>query len=63
MHNSGTPPPHLSLSLSLQDYPSVGQIAEKLRQFDIIPIFAAEENAKPFYDVRGNDFFLQNYNI
>ena len=37
---------------SAQDYPSIGQIAEKLRDNDIIPIFAAEENAKPIYDVR-----------
>ena len=41
-----------SLPPSLQDYPSVGQIAEKLREFDIIPIFAAEQSVKPFYDVR-----------
>ena len=34
------------------DYPSIGQIAELLRQEDIIPIFAAEANARPIYDVR-----------
>lgn len=33
-----------------QDYPSVGQIAEALREFDIIPIFAAEMSALPIYE-------------
>ena len=33
------------------DYPSIGQIAELLRLNDIIPIFAAEANARPIYDV------------
>ena len=33
------------------DYPSIGQIAELLRREDIIPIFAAEANARPLYDV------------
>lgn len=33
------------------DYPSVGQIAQALRQEDIIPIFAAEQSVREFYDV------------
>lgn len=33
------------------DYPSVGQIAQALREQDIIPIFAAEANVRHFYDV------------
>lgn len=36
---------------NVYDYPSIGQIAQMLRQNDIIPIFAAEANAKPIYDV------------
>ncbi|XP_065897542.1 integrin beta-1-like [Dysidea avara] len=32
------------------DYPSVGQLNSLLRQFDIIPIFAAEATARPFYE-------------
>lgn len=31
------------------DYPSIGQIQQNLRRFDIIPIFAAVSNAQPFY--------------
>ena len=34
-----------------QDYPSVGQINEKLREFDIIPILAATDGANRFYEV------------
>ena len=37
----------------LLDYPSVGQIALALREQDIIPIFAAEQGARRFYDVSG----------
>lgn len=33
------------------DYPSVGQIAQALRDQDIIPIFAAEQSVRAFYDV------------
>lgn len=33
------------------DYPSVGQIAQALRENDIIPIFAAQEDVSDFYDV------------
>ena len=35
----------------LFDYPSVGQIAQALRENDIIPIFAAQEDVSDFYDV------------
>ena len=34
-----------------QDYPSVGQIAQALRENDIIPIFAAEADALAIYEV------------
>ena len=33
------------------DYPSIGQIAQALRENDIIPIFAAESRALPVYEV------------
>ena len=33
------------------DYPSVGQIAQALRTQDIIPIFAAQQGVREFYDV------------
>ena len=33
------------------DYPSVGQIAQALRERDIIPIFAAEQRVIEFYRV------------
>ena len=36
------------------DYPSIGQIAQALRENDIIPIFAAEARALPVYQVRLN---------
>ena len=36
---------------NVYDYPSIGQIAEALRRNNIFPIFAAEANAKPIYDV------------
>ena len=46
---------HASLSvLSLynwQDYPSIGQISEKLDEFDIIPIFAVVETIQEIYNV------------
>ena len=42
----------------LQDYPSVGQINFLLRRFDIIPIFAAEAAARPFYEVSNGFFFM-----
>ncbi len=35
-----------------QDYPSIGQISEALRDLDAIPIFAAEGNVRELYDVR-----------
>lgn len=35
----------------IQDYPSIGQINEKLREFDIIPILAATSGASQFYMV------------
>ena len=40
------------MDAELYDYPSVGQIAQALREQDIIPIFAAERDARDFYDVR-----------
>jgi len=36
------------------DYPSVGQIAQALRDQDIIPIFAATNDVQPIYEVRGS---------
>lgn len=36
------------------DYPSVGQIAQALRDNDIIPIFAAQASALPAYQVSFN---------
>lgn len=36
----------------LYDYPSVGQIAQALREQNIIPIFAAQEDVMDFYTVR-----------
>ena len=46
------------------DYPSVGQIAQALRDQDIIPIFAAERNALDFYEVPTYMimFITKNYN-
>lgn len=35
----------------LYDYPSVGQIAQALREQNIIPIFAAQEDVMDFYTV------------
>ena len=35
-----------------QDYPSIGQIVEKLDQFDIISIFAVTENFQELYQVQ-----------
>ena len=40
-----------SLSNS-QDFPSIGQIAEKLDEFDIIPILAVVERFQELYAVR-----------
>ena len=37
---------------TLYDYPSVGQIAQALREENIIPIFAAQEDVMDFYTVR-----------
>ena len=34
------------------DYPSVGQIAQALRDQDIIPIFAATNDVQPIYEVK-----------
>lgn len=39
------------------DYPSVGQIAQALRDQDIIPIFAAQQLVREFYDVSCMDLF------
>nr|AAB66911.1 integrin subunit betaPo1 [Ophlitaspongia tenuis] len=39
------------MDAELFDYPSVGQIAQALREQDIIPIFAAQRDAREFYDV------------
>ena len=41
------------------DYPSVGQIAQALREQDIIPIFAAEQSVREFYDVSSNVTFME----
>ena len=38
----------------IQDYPSVGHISYLLQQFDIIPVFAAETRAQPFYEASDN---------
>lgn len=35
----------------IQDYPSIGQIAEKLFEFDVIPIFAVVDNIQNIYSV------------
>ena len=49
-------PPKDILSISLtffpQDFPSIGQIAEKLDEFDIIPIFAVVRNFQDLYGVQ-----------
>ena len=37
--------------IELQDYPSIGQIAEKLFEFDVIPIFAVVESIQNIYNV------------
>ena len=36
---------------NIQDYPSIGQIAEKLFEFDVIPIFAVVDNIQNIYSV------------
>lgn len=37
--------------IHMQDYPSIGQIAEKLFEFDIIPIFAVVGGIQDIYNV------------
>lgn len=41
----------MAFNTHTQDYPSVGQIRQKLREYDIIPLFAAERSATQFYTV------------
>ncbi len=42
------------------DYPSVGQIAQALRDNEIIPIFAAQAFALPAYEVHLQNFVFES---
>ncbi len=48
---SGTTAPQDYNNWITLDYPSIGQIAQALRENEIIPIFAAQQGALPVYQV------------
>jgi protocadherin alpha len=45
------------------DYPSIGQIRQRLREFDIIPLFASAQGARPFYDALAEELSSEGADV
>ncbi len=58
---SGTTAPQDYNDWITLDYPSIGQIAQALRENEIIPVFAAQQTALPGYQVTISAEHAHNY--